>query len=524
MANSGIVSPSKYVKDISNIPSGIHTTPMVSDSFPHEHRQRTTEATNNCFLPPILAPLPTNLSYSHHGHERLRNSGDCNPYDLESPPEKSLNDGAKPQSGPLVSHIPKIDKIGSSLPSPPPCSQFLNYPSILIFPLQQEYSQAHHINHGRPHQLDVSPKRTVVFSEISRCEQGKSKVTENDVKREVPSSHTDNFCLNQVIEAGENSLKCQKRSYSNLKGSPASYPPPDYCYGNMEMASVQEKSYVMTENANYTLPPAKRMAVDTRAIAEVRGYPIIQRHHGFVDDVKQQMSESCSEKLEAEGLRACSATDIQDNGGMSEKKKNIQGNGQVSEIRLNAGSSHEVPVQSGLAGPSGRKIFECPKCGEQTETEEDRNLHMEIAHTRRFGCTACSSRFARKYDMEKHYRIVHSKIRPYRCDECQQCFGQKHHLNRHKRAVHLKERRFQCPVCSSLFSRDEHLQNHYRAVHKLWKPLKCAFCDGEFFDRGALCNHLDTFHHVKMSRIEAFADWQPGKEHKTLKADRIHEM
>ncbi|OSX75317.1 hypothetical protein BU14_0242s0034 [Porphyra umbilicalis] len=51
-------------------------------------------------------------------------------------------------------------------------------------------------------------------------------------------------------------------------------------------------------------------------------------------------------------------------------------------------------------------------------------------------CGQCASTFRHRYNLNRHVRIIHHKLRPYTCPHCGTAWQQRDHLNKHVRAVH----------------------------------------------------------------------------------------
>lgn len=263
-------------------------------------------------------------------------------------------------------------------------------------------------------------------------------------------------------------------------------------------------------------PPQKRMAIDKNDVAFYKDCPSSAPEFGVVRSGDSDGDVSSLEIQAARNMDRSKSASMND---LSRDQRFIGNTTNMRPLPILAndpdnektkmGNEKKTEFREGTA-VNRSTPFTCAQCADRFETVEERQLHIKNVHTKKFGCSICLSRFARKYDLKKHTQIVHAKVRPFTCEICEHSFGQKHHLVRHKRALHMKERLFACSMCSSRFSREEHLQNHSRSVHGMWRPFMCPMCDSEFCERRALREHLGSVHCVKSSRTAIFAGWQPG--------------
>mmetsp|Transcript_23569 Transcript_23569/g.93230 ORF Transcript_23569/g.93230 Transcript_23569/m.93230 type:complete len:181 (-) Transcript_23569:61-603(-) len=53
-------------------------------------------------------------------------------------------------------------------------------------------------------------------------------------------------------------------------------------------------------------------------------------------------------------------------------------------------------------------------------------------------CPICHSNFFRKYEMIRHLKATHYRIRPHQCKYCKKSFARTCHLNVHIKNVHMK--------------------------------------------------------------------------------------
>ena len=85
----------------------------------------------------------------------------------------------------------------------------------------------------------------------------------------------------------------------------------------------------------------------------------------------------------------------------------------------------------------------------------------------RFYCAEkkCNTSFTRKYDLDKHVKVVHLNERPHKCNLCLSKFGHQGSLTKHIRAVHHKLKPFTCLYCGQRFSESGNLNKHTARKH-----------------------------------------------------------
>ncbi|KAI9366842.1 hypothetical protein DFJ73DRAFT_5363 [Zopfochytrium polystomum] len=105
-----------------------------------------------------------------------------------------------------------------------------------------------------------------------------------------------------------------------------------------------------------------------------------------------------------------------------------------------AGSRSGTERLRSAAGPNAarrrvpRKMFPCPwqNCNRVFPRQYNLTSHM-FCHTgeRPHSCELCQAMFARKHDLRRHMRTIHSESRPFRCGQCHHSFSQEDHYRRH---------------------------------------------------------------------------------------------
>ncbi len=97
-------------------------------------------------------------------------------------------------------------------------------------------------------------------------------------------------------------------------------------------------------------------------------------------------------------------------------------------------------------------------------------------------CEICNNQFARRSNLYKHLRSVHSTKRQFKCPICDYGFKRQDHLLKHQRSVHSKERPFVCDLCGTAFAEKYNKQKHLRVIHETKRPFRCN-CGAYFQQR-----------------------------------------
>lgn len=381
----------------------------------------------------------------------------------------------------------------------------------------QSGMKLHLADHSFVEMTDLPPTHATIASMATMA----GAIQEHSTKYEKPVFTGDKSRVSDIVNNAQSDRRItktppRKRAISDLQG--------ESFQGSLSISNSAENTLLnlhcdnskATEAMTASPPPQKRMAIDKNDAAFYRDCPSSAPEFGIVRPGDSDGDASSLEIQAARNMDRSKSASMNDLTGDQRFITNatnmrplpILASG-VGNERTKMSNEKETEFREGTA-VNRSTPFTCAQCADRFETVEERQLHIKNVHSKKFGCSICLSRFARKYDLKKHTQIVHAKVRPFTCEICEHSFGQKHHLVRHKRALHMKERLFACSMCSSRFSREEHLQNHSRSVHGMWRPFMCPMCDSEFCERRALREHLGSVHCVKSSRTAIFAGWQPG--------------
>ncbi|RKP03938.1 hypothetical protein CXG81DRAFT_4636, partial [Caulochytrium protostelioides] len=72
----------------------------------------------------------------------------------------------------------------------------------------------------------------------------------------------------------------------------------------------------------------------------------------------------------------------------------------------------------------------------------------------------CDAAFHHLYRLKSHM-ICHTTVKNHVCPLCAAAFARKHDLSRHMRALHSGRRPFSCPLCRRGFNRLDDLERHH---------------------------------------------------------------
>lgn len=126
--------------------------------------------------------------------------------------------------------------------------------------------------------------------------------------------------------------------------------------------------------------------------------------------------------------------------------------------------------------------FQCKICKMHFSCKYNLDLHWRRLHSkeRPFQCTTsmCDKSFATKGDRNRHEILFHSEEEPFKCSSCDRTFSEKRHRNRHEIAYHCKERPFKCEKCNDAFARSDLLRKHQLTHERATdgERRKCKIC------------------------------------------------
>ncbi|KAJ1465403.1 hypothetical protein T484DRAFT_1757444 [Baffinella frigidus] len=147
--------------------------------------------------------------------------------------------------------------------------------------------------------------------------------------------------------------------------------------------------------------------------------------------------------------------------------------------------------------PTGQKL-KCthPGCDKSRRRPNELQWHVDFAHNKIFhnvchhiideeNGTTCGFKSERPHELEKHKRLKHSEIRPYKCTDCSKTFKHADVLKQHKQNKHSQLRPYKCKDCPETFkqtsARDEHWAAKCSPIgHPARSRYKCKVCKQGF--------------------------------------------
>jgi len=154
------------------------------------------------------------------------------------------------------------------------------------------------------------------------------------------------------------------------------------------------------------------------------------------------------------------------------------------------------------------KTFLCLLCSKTFSQITNLLVCFKKAHNdfvklliKKFKCSICAIKFARKSACKRHFSLVHLNSKNYVCVICTETFdinfkekdifGQ--HL-KHFKLVWKKAQHFECSICIKKFRHRLHLQKHIKKAHRDAKIFECILCAEFLKEKNALWKHIIQAH------------------------------
>ena len=108
-------------------------------------------------------------------------------------------------------------------------------------------------------------------------------------------------------------------------------------------------------------------------------------------------------------------------------------------------------------------------------------------------CHFCNKRFTTRGSRNRHIRMEHKGLKPYKCKYCQQRFKYTHDLQRHEIDNHSSAY-FRCEYCNKPFKSTNALSKHCDRMHPQSNNFKwiCIKCNRNCNDRSHYNRHVKT--------------------------------
>ena len=114
--------------------------------------------------------------------------------------------------------------------------------------------------------------------------------------------------------------------------------------------------------------------------------------------------------------------------------------------------------------------FYCEKCDKYLAKADYLSQHLKMVHNQ---CDKCNDIFESKSDLVKHTKAEHPIIEYKTCHLCGYRTNSKNtYFNKHMKMVHGKEKRFACTECPKRFARKNGLRKRRKKRKKILKRKK----------------------------------------------------
>lgn len=128
-----------------------------------------------------------------------------------------------------------------------------------------------------------------------------------------------------------------------------------------------------------------------------------------------------------------------------------------------------------------RPFHACDQCDEVFKRIDRLQSHVRNKHNVKpavtYKCDMCGWKYARLYDLNKHWNVVHVNQEQCVCDGCGMKFVDESNMVEHRKTVHAVTEQgadaaaFPCALCDMRFARRHVMLMHVQAVHDRQKPL-----------------------------------------------------
>ncbi|XP_072947100.1 uncharacterized protein [Epargyreus clarus] len=155
------------------------------------------------------------------------------------------------------------------------------------------------------------------------------------------------------------------------------------------------------------------------------------------------------------------------------------------------------------------KQLPCDICGKKFKTIGKVNHHIKTVHKRgnATNCEICGMKIANKYNMSAHL-LSHVDVKPYKCafKGCTKRFKDRSALKKHT-IIHYPDKQFPCKVCGKKFTRKHRLVKHEKQHVVKVKNVECDYCGVCFYNKNYLTVHIRKKHTGKLTLMCDMCDF-----------------
>jgi len=255
-----------------------------------------------------------------------------------------------------------------------------------------------------------------------------------------------------------------------------------------------DKSFQITVNEN----DAKPILLDVEAEKDCTNdfHRIIQKHSANIsEDPVRNQNLSEAYKLERPNLKHV----------REELYSLIDDSGEVTikQDTDNKAFLDTHDIQKGIKIEAGEVVKTCDDSRDHIKSELELKTSVKSKKKIIF-CKGCIYQTPYRSAMRKHQlknacRFKNKKEDIFYCKLCEQEYTNKFNLKRHNRSVHEKLRPYSCDKCDKSFNRKETLAKHsLRDCTDLLHSSICSYCGREYIGKGKLKAHIRRTHRKKL--------------------------
>lgn len=144
--------------------------------------------------------------------------------------------------------------------------------------------------------------------------------------------------------------------------------------------------------------------------------------------------------------------------------------------------------------------YKCTQCDLRFHRKLLVKKHLKEAHNTgdySYKCSECDHGFFSIITYTKHLNTHKSKVKT--CAECNETFRNWTQLVKHRRVVHSSDKRFQCDCCGKTFSRKPNIKQHMKLHIAVEEVFECHYenCSKFYNAKRNLMAHIRSKHEGK---------------------------